>query len=248
MKKTVVIIQARLSSTRLPGKVMKNLSGRPMLWQVIARCQKSKLADQVIVATTERSEDAVIEGLCRKMGTPCFKGSLANVLERYYRAATEIRADVVVRITSDCPLIDPVIIDLCLNEFAKNKYDYISNVLPGDRTFPRGLDVEVFSFSTLRTAFEKATENLETEHVTPYIWQNKKGHFTIGPMIMAPLEYRRDYRLVVDYPEDFLLLEKIYKVFNKEAEIIHVPSVLVYLDQHQEVAKLNEHCEQKPMK
>ncbi|MBI2454501.1 MAG: glycosyltransferase family protein, partial [Parcubacteria group bacterium] len=182
MKKTAIIIQARMSSTRLPGKVMKNLSGRPMLWQVITRCQKSKLANQVIVATTERAEDAVIEELCRKMDIPCFKGSLANVLERYYRAATEIRADVVVRITSDCPLIDPVIIDLCLNEFAKNKYDYISNVLPGDRTFPRGLDVEVFSFSALKTAFEKATETLETEHVTPYIWQNKKGHFTIGPM------------------------------------------------------------------
>lgn len=242
-----IIIQARMGSSRLPGKIMKNLAGHEVLWQVVNRCQKSS-ADKIIIATTTNAEDDVIERFCVQNNLDYFRGSSENVLERYYLAAKKYKADIVVRITSDCPLIDPGIIDLCLEKFKKNKYDYLSNVVPGDRTFPRGLDVEVFSFSALKRAYQQAKENYEKEHVTPYIWENKKGEFRIGPMIIAGSEYARNYRLTLDYPEDLRLISKIYEVFYREGKIIPVPEALKWLDEHPDIAEINAQCAQKTIK
>lgn len=245
---TAIIIQARMGSARLPGKIMKNLMGHEILWHVVTRCFKAKKSDNVIIATTTNVEDDIIEKFCKENSFLYYRGSSDNVLERYYKTAKQFKADIVVRITSDCSLIDPSIIDICVDNFKKYKCDYISNVVPGERTFPRGLDVEVFSFSALEKAYQNASENYEKEHVTPYIWENKKNEFVIGSIIKAPLEYAKKYRLTVDYPEDFELMEKIYQEFYKKGSIIDVKRVISYLTNHPEIVRINADCRQKELK
>lgn len=243
-----IVIQARMGSTRMPGKIMKELAGKPMLWHIVERCRMSTRADRVIVATTENAEDNCVAEFCHKNNIFVSRGSAENVLERYYKSAKENKIKTVVRITGDCPLIDPFLIDKCVAEYVvPGVCDYVSNVEPGPRTFPRGLDVEVFSYSALERAYRNANVPYEREHVTPYIWENKKNEFIIKPRIIASPQYARSYRLTVDYPEDFELLDKIYKEFYREGAIISVPEVLKYLDLHPKVVFINAHCEQKPL-
>lgn len=245
---TAIIIQARMGSTRLPGKIMKELAGRPMLWHVADRCRRSRMANLVIIATTIQTEDDAVEEFCRVYDFLCSRGSAEDVLARYYGVARAYGVKTIVRVTSDCPFIDPGIIDVSIGAFQKNKCDYISNVVPGERTFPRGLDAEVFSFEALAKAHQSASEPYEREHVTPYIWENKRKEFLIGPTITAVPEYARNYRLTVDYPEDFVLIEKIYRDFYRPGGIVDVPKVLSFLDEHPEIAGLNANCEQKSLK
>ncbi|MDO8620290.1 MAG: glycosyltransferase family protein [bacterium] len=240
-----ILIQARMGSTRLPGKSMKLLSGKPLLWHVVARCKRAKKADVVVVATSRNSEDDAILKFCASENIPCYRGSHDNVLSRYYETAKHLGAETIIRITSDCPLIDPALIDQCIEAFEKGGVDYVSNVNPV-RTFPRGLDVEVFSFNALSRAHKEATADYEREHVTPYLWQNKNNQFTIGEPIVATSSYLRPYRLCVDYQEDFDVVERIYREFYEEGEIIPTLSAIAFLDTHPEVASLNRECEQKP--
>ena len=172
---TGVIIQARMSSSRLPGKALMLLSGEAVLYHVVERTRRARCADIIIVATTEEPEDDKVAAFCAKRGYVCFRGPRDNVLERYFEAARTWRLDTVVRVTSDCPLIDPAIIDLCVERFQTSECDYMSNTAPGERSFPRGLDVEVFTFVALERADREAREPYEREHVTPYIHENKKG-------------------------------------------------------------------------
>ncbi|MDO8430354.1 MAG: glycosyltransferase family protein [bacterium] len=244
-----IIIQARMGSTRLPGKIMKTLAGKPVLWHTVERCRQSQKADQVIVASTLNLEDDAVEKFCKENKILYYRGSSENVLERYYQAAKRVEADVIVRVTSDCPLIDPFVIDNCIGAFQKSGSDYLgNNIDPEAHTFPRGLDVEVFSFKSLEKAYRNAMEIYEKEHVTQYIWENKKKEFKIGASVTASPEYARDYRFTVDYKEDFQLMEKIYNEFYKEGEIIDVKKVLLFLDKHLEIVKINAHCEQKKIK
>ena len=240
-----IIIQARMNSSRLPGKVLEDLGGMPLLSHVIMRARKSKLADQVIVATSTEKSDDPIAALCGSVPVACYRGSLNNVLERYVHAAREYKATTIVRITADCPLIDPGVIDRCIAAFEASGADYISNVVPEPRTFPRGFDVEVFSFEALLKAQEKAIEVYEQEHVTPVIWQNKRREFKVGPTITASSEYARPYRLCVDYEDDYALLKRIYEQFYSEGEIIDVPKLLAFLDEHPEWLVLNSHRESR---
>lgn len=236
-----------MGSTRLPGKTLADLSGKPMLWHIVNRCQWSKLADVIIVATSKNKEDDKIEKFCKKNRINCFRGSSINVLKRYYQAAKKFHVDNIVRITADCPLIDPVIIDKYIKVFSENKYDYVSNVNP-KRTFPRGLDVEVFSFKALKKAHLEAKKPYEKEHVTPYIWENLKGEFDIGDPVGTPAIYKSNYRLTVDYPEDFELMQNIYQRFYNNNKIIDVKRVISYLDKYPQVAKINSDLLQKPLK
>ncbi len=245
---TAIIIQARMGSTRLPGKIMKDLSGKPALWHVVNRVSKAKKFDQVVVATTLNPEDDLVEKFCKENNFLLYRGSSSNVLERYYETAVHYGADTIVRITSDCPLIDPRVIDRCIEAFNKEHCDYISNCVPGGRTFPIGLETEVFSFTALKRANKEATEDYEKEHVTPYIWENKRKEFSIGNKVIATSDYRRPYRIGLDYPEDYELMENIYKHFYRSGEIINVPEVLLFLDKHPEIVKINAHCEQKSLK
>ncbi len=239
-----IIIQARMDSSRLPGKILKNLNGKPSLWHVYNRCKASKLASIVIVATTIDKSDDQIERFCKQYKIPHSRGSINHVLSRYYEAAKKYKVDIIARVTADCPLVDPATIDRVFKAHKNQKCDYVSNIVPGERTFPRGLDVEVFSFTALDKAFREATESMETEHVTPYIWQNKKGKYKIGKIVTAPAGLKRSYRLTVDYPEDLALINIIYeKLANYK--IIPTLKALEFLDKHPEIASINADCEQK---
>lgn len=244
---TGIIIQARVGSSRLPGKIFMNLSGKAMLWHVIKRCQQAKLANTVVIATTTKKDDDKVEEFCKKNHVLCFRGHSNNVLTRYYKAAEKFQLDIIVRITSDCPLTDPIVIDSCVKKFSENKYDYVSNVNP-KRTFPRGLDVEVFSFKALKKAYLEAKKPYEKEHVTPYIWENSKKEFSVGSPVKAFGIYKRDYRLTVDYRDDFKLMRKVYQKFYKENKIIDAKKVILFLDNNPKIANINSNSEQKTPK
>ena len=243
--RTVIIIQARINSSSLPGKVMMDLAGQPLLAHVVRRCQRSKLSDAVVVATSTEPSDEPISLLCGKIGVQCFRGPLDDVLARYVGAARMSLADVVVRVTADCPLIDPDIIDACIAAFGEKPLDYVSNVNPL-RTFPRGLDVEVFSLRALLKAQAEATTPYEREHVTPYLWENKRGEFAIGAAVLAPDAYRKPYRLAVDYPEDFALIEELYTRCAQGDALVSTAHVIACLDAHPTLAAKNAHRESPP--
>jgi spore coat polysaccharide biosynthesis protein SpsF len=229
----IAIIQARMASTRLPGKVLLNLAGQPMLARVVERTRRAKTVDQVIVATTTESEDEVIAALCAARGYPCYRGSLHDVLDRYYQAARLYQADVIVRITADCPLIDPGLIDETVNAFLGINvqqsaireqdspipyilppvaYDFAANRLPPPwgRTYPIGLDIEVCSFRGLETAWKEADQPHQREHVMPFFYEQPE-RFRI-----LHLNYEKDYgtlRWTVDTPADLELLRQIFAHF-----------------------------------
>ena len=190
--KTVAIIQARMGSTRLPGKVLLDLAGEPMLARVVHRVQRAASLQEVIVATTVQPADDAITQLCAGRGWPCARGSQDDVLDRYYQAATASQADVVVRITSDCPLIEPDVIDQVVGALlaGQPEVDYASNVQP-PRTFPRGLDVEVIRFDALERAWREDVDPAWREHVTPYLYRHPErfrihGVFNADMYIINP--------------------------------------------------------------
>jgi spore coat polysaccharide biosynthesis protein SpsF len=239
--RTVAIIQARMGSTRLPGKVMLPLAGRPMLDQVIERVRLSVNIDDVVVATSVRSEDEAIVACCRDSRTEVFRGSVEDVLSRYHRAAIEAKADVVVRITSDCPLISPRVIDRVISAYADGGCDYASNC--HQRTFPRGLDVEVLSFAALDAAQREAEEQAEREHVTPFIWRRPQ-RFRLRDVV-DPID-RHQLRWTVDTPEDFELVKRIYSELSGHGAFDY-SDVLELLERHPEWSSLNSHVEQKKL-
>ena len=165
--KVVAIVQARMGSTRLPNKVMKRICGTPMIELLLARLKNSIEIDEIIVATSTNEVNLPLVSHVEGLGYPCEQGSEDNVLNRYYEAAKKFNADVVVRITGDCPLVDAKLVDDCVSRFHLNSADYLSNLEP--LSYPDGLDVEVFSFQTLKDANNSAKSNFEKEHVTPYI-------------------------------------------------------------------------------
>jgi spore coat polysaccharide biosynthesis protein SpsF len=238
--KTGIIIQARMGSTRLPNKVLKKLAGKEVLWHVVERCQKSRMADAVIVATSTDVKDDVIYQFCLERGIEFFRGSENNVLDRFYQCAKKFNLDVIVRVTADCPLVDPFIIDQAIKLFLEKKEecDYVSNIF--NRVFPRGLDCEVFSFSALEEAVKEAESGPELENVTPYIIKNKR---TLLYQVEDP--YCGDFRLTLDVQEDFDVLNQIYDKFYKEGSIIDAKKAIKFLKDNPEVARINSAIEQK---
>lgn len=205
-KKVIAILQARVSSTRLPSKVLLPILGKPMLIRQFERVKNCNSLDEIVIATSDSDLDNAIEDLCAKESITFFRGSLDDVLKRYYDAAVKFNADVIVRLTGDCPLTDPSLIDQIVSKFLSSNFDYLSNCNPP--TFPDGLDVEVFTFDALKAARIKALLPSHREHVTPYI-RNNKDIFRIGNF-----ESKKDYsnfRWTVDEPEDFQLISKIYE-------------------------------------
>ena len=207
-KKVLAIIQARYNSTRFPGKVVKKINNKTILEILIRRLSRSKHITKIIVACSNNPNDKAIETICRKLGVNYFIGSENDVLNRFYHAAKKYRGINIARITADCPLIDPNIVDDVISNFFFKNVDYASNVNPP--TFPDGLDVEVFKFSVLKEAYINAKKSEEREHVTPFIINNKKfKKFNFKNSI--------DYsslRLTLDQKEDFILIAKIIKYFK----------------------------------
>lgn len=207
--KTVLITQARTGSTRLPGKVLMEINQTPLLKIHLDRLKKSKKVDKIIVATTDCAEDNIIEKLASEWGYEVFRGSENDVLDRFYQAVKNIKPLWVVRVTSDCPLIDPVLVDEVIEVTQSSSKDYGSNVI--DETFPDGQDVEVFKFSALEYAWKNAKKESEREHVTPYIRNNSNQK---GKNIFSLISYKNniDYskiRITVDEPNDFELINKV---------------------------------------
>lgn len=196
-----------MGSTRLPGKVLGDISGKPMLSWVVGRLSRAMTLDDIVVATTQRSDDNAIERLCNANGWNCFRGSYNDVLDRYYWAALENHAQVIVRITSDCPLIEPGIVDLVVQAFhtGQRNIDYASNVVPL-RTFPRGLDTEVLHFESLKRAWLEDRNPTWREHVTPYIYRHPEL-FRIH-CVENDIDYSH-MRWTVDTPEDMCFVRRI---------------------------------------
>jgi len=198
-----------MCSSRLPGKVLKDLGGSTVLSRVVRRVGRANLLDEIVIATSEADADVPIILECQRLGVASFRGSENDVLDRYYRAAREYAADVIVRITSDCPLIDPKIVDKTIKSFQDVKADYASNVFP--RTFPRGLDTEVFTVAALEHAWRNAGQTYQREHVTPHIYEHPELFRLIS--VRGRGDYSR-YRWTLDTPEDLELIRAIYSGFD----------------------------------
>lgn len=237
----VAIIQARVGSTRLPGKVLLDLAGEPMLVRCVNRMRRAQTLDEVVVATTVQAADEAIVRLCAERGWPCFRGSGEDVLDRYYHAALAHQADVVVRITSDCPLIEPEIVDRVVREFLDLQpgVDYACNVLPR-RTFPRGLDTEVMRFDVLEQAWREDPNPSWREHVTAYIQRNPDLFRIHG--VVNEVEYSH-MRWTVDTPEDLAFVGRIYEHFGHDH--FSWDEVLAVLEEHSEWLEINRRVQQK---
>jgi spore coat polysaccharide biosynthesis protein SpsF len=238
---TTAIIQARMSSTRLPGKVLLDLAGEPMLARVVERTRRARQIDRTIVATTIEPEDEPIVELCRSRGWAVSRGSRDDVLDRYYQAALADGADPIVRITSDCPLIDPEIIDRVVDRLNGGNFDYASNINPR-RTFPRGLDVEAFSFGALSAAWSEDREATGREHVTPFLYRHPE-RFRIA-LVESDRSETADHRWSVDTAEDYELLRRISA--HLQGNHFGWLDVLELLHQHPDWCEINHHIEQKP--
>ena len=201
----VAIVQARMASTRLPGKSLADVCGHPMLWHVVNRVRGSRLVDKAVVATSDRSIDDPIVAFCDQEKVPYFRGSESDVLDRFYQTAKFHGADVVVRITADCPLIDPAVIDKVIGRFQEGGYDYVTNAIR--YTYPDGLDTEVFSFRALEQAWHEARKPAEREHVTSYLMT---GKFRTANVESETPVVPGSYRWTVDHPSDLEFVRKIY--------------------------------------
>ncbi|MBM4171224.1 MAG: acylneuraminate cytidylyltransferase [Ignavibacteria bacterium] len=239
----IAIVQARYGSTRLPGKIFKEIVNKPMLWHVINRLSDSKLIDKIVIATTTNEEDDLTENFCIENDIEYYRGSSENVLERYFESAKKFNADIIIRITSDCPLIDPDIIDEMLNIFSnEGKVDYLSNVQ--ERTFPRGLDTEIFSFQALEKAFLNSSKKFEQEHVTPFIYSHPELFTIKNHKCMQDYSF---HRWTVDTEEDFQLIAKIYNhLYNPEKNFL-LDDILKLFDKYPELIKINEGIKQKSL-
>ena len=237
MSKVVVIIQARMGSTRLLGKVISEISGKPMLWHLIDRVKKCRSVDLVVVATTTNKEDRVVKELAERSGAKAYCGSEDDVLDRYYQAAKLFGAEVAVRITADCPLIDPHLIDRMVKHFEDNrdKLDYVGMGSPN--LYPDGLDTEVFSFKVLEKAWKEAKLKSEREHVTTYIWKNEKL-FRIGSV--QPDKDLSRFRWTVDEERDLRFVREVYKHLYKEGQIFATDEILELLSKRPELLDINQ--------
>jgi spore coat polysaccharide biosynthesis protein SpsF len=257
---TTAIIQARMSSSRLPGKVLLDLNGQSMLERVVRRARQARQVDQVVVATTLEDSDQPVVDFCAGRGYPCFRGSLNDVLDRFYQAARAYQAETVVRLTADCPLVDPQLIDQTLEAFAGQQggWDFAANRLPPPwgRTFPIGLDVEVCSFAALERAWQEADQPYQREHVMPYLYEDSEVIDSLtGQVIDGPrqqfaarhpfrvllVNHPEDYgalRWTVDTPEDLALVRQIFARFPGRDDFSWLEVVELF-QREPELARLN---------
>ncbi len=236
--RTVCIIQARLSSRRLPAKVLADIGGKPMLERVLDRVAQAQTLDKVVVATSTDPSDDRLADHCRRSGIPHHRGPLHDVLGRFVTAARHERADVVVRITADCPLIDPILIDAVVALRARRGTDYASNVM--SRRFPRGLDIEAFTAAALFRADREAREPHQREHVTPFLYEDP-GRFSLASLIGQ--DDLGGHRWTVDTPEDLSLARALYeRLANPSAGW---RDVLALIEREPALSAINAHVEQK---
>ncbi len=237
----ITIIQARTGSSRLPGKVLLPLAGKPLLLRMVERVRMARTPMTVVVATTTDPDDTDIRVLCGQQRIPCYSGDPFDLLDRHYRAALLYDADVVVKIPSDCPLIDPAVIDRVLSYWIAHhrSYDYVSNLHPA--SWPDGNDVEVMPIAILHEAWKKASRPLEREHTTPFIWE-QPDRYRIGNVTWeSGFDYSMSHRWTIDYPEDYQFIRKVYDaLYSEGAPRFGIDDILGLLQREPELARIND--------
>ncbi|MFD2654518.1 cytidylyltransferase domain-containing protein [Gracilibacillus thailandensis] len=239
--KIVAIIQARMGSTRLPGKVLRTVLGKPLIKYQVDRIRHASYMDEIVIATTDNRKDDVIVEFCRSEKLHYIRGSEKDVLSRFHQAAEETEADVIVRLTADCPVIDAQTIDHVIKAFVTSEHaDYAANVL--ERTYPRGYDIEVFTRQTLAKLNKIACRNSDREHVTTYI-RDHPDQFDIVN-VLHHTDYS-NYRLTVDTVEDFQLIEKIIQSFEPKKPYYMLEDIIKLLEHHPDWLTINANIKQK---
>lgn len=237
--KVGIIVQARMGSTRLPGKVLRKLGSKTLLEHLMIRLSRCKSTRNVVIATTTNPVDGAISAMAERMGFAVFFGSEEDALDRYYQAAKGASLDVVVRVTADCPLLDPRIVDQMVEEFIERKVDFLSNSEPIPSTWPDGMDVSVFTFSALEKAWREARLPSNREHVTFYFWQS--GNFRAAK---SDLEQDwSDFRFTVDYQEDLDFLEQLsavaLRLYGSDVSQLTMEQLVKAVEFRPELKKLN---------
>jgi len=259
--RVVAIIQGRMGSSRLPGKILADTAGQPMLTRVYARTARARTLSETIFATTTDASDDPVAEYCDLSGIPFTRGSHYDVLDRYYQAAKSAKADVVVRITADCPVIDPELIDNVVNTLLDDEYDFVCNRLPPPwtRTYPIGLDVEACTFKALAKAWEEAKEPQHREHAMPFLYEgvqlttvNRQLQTGISPrgFSIALLHHTTDfgdYRWTVDTPEDLEFMRQVYSHFDGRDDFTW-KEVLELVHDYPELTRINAGVEHKTLK
>jgi len=237
--KVLAIIQARLESTRLKGKVLKEVIGKPLLWYIVNRLQDSVELSDIILAIPNSKPNNKLEDFAREVEIKCFRGSEEDVLSRYYNAASAFGGDLIVRITADNPLIDPRLIDSTILSHLSTQADYTYS-----RGFPLGLNSEVINFIALERAFKEASQDCEREHVTPYLYQNP-NLFKINIIEAIGKLKRPELRFTVDTEEDLALIREIYRQLYHDKQLFCAEDVIDLLDRYPEMLAINSHIKQK---
>jgi spore coat polysaccharide biosynthesis protein SpsF len=243
--KTVAIIEARMTSTRLPGKIMLPILGKPMLELLIERLKRAKFLDQIVVATTSNLSDDVVEKLTQRIGAGCFRGSEDDVLDRVLSAAHANDADVIVEITGDCPLIDPQVIDRVIRTYQTKNVDYVSNLLK--KTYPRGMETQVFSTGVLEKVARLTQDPVDHEHVSLYIYEHPEIFSLFNVESNLPEKYW-DLRLTVDTHEDFQLIKAIYELLYPQNHAFTLIDVVDLLEKRNDLLELNKNIRQKKVR
>ena len=237
--KLLVVMQARMGSSRLPGKVMLPVTGEPLLAAMLRRVRAAQTPFDVCIATTMSSDDDPIVELCAEHDVICYRGHPTDLIARHLLAAQGSGAEAVVKIPSDCPLIDPGVIDRVLQYYLENstRVDYVSNLHPP--TYPDGNDVEVMSFGALHAAFREAQEPFEREHTTPYIWE-RPDRFRIGNVTWETgLNYAMSHRFTLDYVEDYRFIKLVFEQLGGTRQVFSLSDILQLLAKKPELARIN---------
>jgi len=236
----VIVVQARLGSTRLPRKVLMPLAGKPLIIRMLERISFSKRAENIIVAVTKDTGDNELADICESEGYRVYRGSTNDLLDRHYQAGIRYNADAVVKIPSDCPLIDYWVITKVIDYYIANshKYDYVSNLHPA--TYPDGNDVEIMSIKALQNAWENSSKDFEREHTTPYLWENP-DKFRIGNVLWETgMDFSMSHRWTIDYLEDYLFIKEVYDALYKNNPKFNLYDILEFEKNHPDVKALNE--------
>ncbi|QIP14642.1 acylneuraminate cytidylyltransferase [Spirosoma aureum] len=236
----VVIVQARMSSSRLPGKVLMPILGRPLLARMLERLNQCQTPFTTVVATSTDPSDDQIEQFCRDEHVAFFRGSLDDCLDRHYQIAERWKADIAVKIPSDCPLIDPRVVDQTLQFFLDHpgEYDFVSNLHPA--TWPDGNDVEIMTRACLQRTQLEATKPLEREHTTPYIWDTAPESFRRGNLSwQTGLDYSMSHRFTIDYQEDYAFIRTVYEELYPENPSFSCEDILALLERKPEIYAIN---------
>jgi len=243
--KIVATIEARMASSRLPGKILKPILDKPILYRLIERVKRSRFINQIVIATTTDSGDDITEYFCRQNAIGCYRGSNDDVLDRVLGAAKANKADLIVELTGDCPVLDPELIDQVIKHYLDNSFDYVSNIL--ERTYPRGMDAQIFSTKVLEETSKLTQDPADRENVSLYIYEHPE-RFKLSN-VYAKLEHKRpDLRLTVDTKEDFELINGIFKELYPIRSGFSLSDIIQLLDQRPELRALNSMVQQKKVR